>query len=141
MGNHELTEMLIHALENSQVGFDSFKESFQQCASAFEIGNDQEGVRVLTELIDPLKGFSRFCADMIGSHVENIPEELFNELGTQCETFQNLLADILEEMESSNFVEVGDILKYDLGDLISSMSESFPTIALALRKSVPQTQE
>lgn len=137
----KLKEMLIHALENSQNGFDSFNSSFQQCANAFEIGNDTDGMKILTELINPLKSFSQFCADVMRLPNSDIPENLFNELQSQCQTFQELLTDILEEMQSNNFVEVGDILKYDLGDLISSMGESFPKIALALRETIPMPQE
>ncbi|MCM8530360.1 MAG: hypothetical protein NE330_04300 [Lentisphaeraceae bacterium] len=129
----ELTEMLINALENSNGGFDELKSQFNVCADAFEIGDDAKGLQTLAGLLGNLKDFSNFCADMISTHHETISEELMCDLTDQCELFQNLLGDMVQEMEESNFVEVGDILKYDLSDLITQMSQTFPTIAKSLK--------
>ena len=40
MKEQELTDMLIHALENSHTGFNELKHMFNECADAFEIGDD-----------------------------------------------------------------------------------------------------
>ena len=133
MDTQDLTEMLIHALENSQAGFTSFKETFAQCSAAFELGKDQEGIQLLSSLLPPIKDFTAFCADIARTHGENIPEALFQEFDKQCSTFKDLIADMLEEMEDCNYVEVGDILKYDLGDLIDSMAVTFQKIADTLK--------
>jgi hypothetical protein len=70
---------------------------------------------------------------MISSHHEKIKSELMEKLTEQCELFQSLLGDMVQEMEEKNFVEVGDILKYDLGDLVIQMSTFFPEIAESLK--------
>ena len=134
MNKEDLTEALIHALENSQQGFDAFKVSFEECASAFEVGEDAKGLSIITGLIKPLQDLSKFCADMIGTHSDILEEGLFNTLTEQCETFENLLTDLITEMEDGNLVEVGDILKYDMGDLIANMSKTFPEIAESLKQ-------
>lgn len=133
MTNQELTEMLIHALDNSSNGFDELKRMFNECADAFEIGDDVTGLKVMNQILPSLGDFSNFCADMISTHHEKISNELMGKLTEQCEQFQSLLGDMVEEMEDSNLVEVGDILKYDLGDLITQMSKTFPEISEALR--------
>ena len=130
----ELTDTLIHALENSQEGFDALKNSFNECAEAFELGDDPKGLNTLNAIIPPLKDFSNFCADMISTHASELDENLFNELSDNCESLQNSFSDLIQEMEDKNFVEVGDILKYDLGDITGKMADAFPKIAASLKK-------
>jgi len=133
MDTQEITDMLIHALDNSQAGFKSFKEVFAQCSAAFELGNDQEGIKLLSSILSPIKDFTSFCAEITRTHGQSIPPEIFGEFEQQCSTFKDLITDMLEEMEEGNYVEVGDILKYDLGDLIDAMSVTFPKISNSLK--------
>ncbi|MCH2204315.1 MAG: hypothetical protein MK132_00370 [Lentisphaerales bacterium] len=128
--------MLIHALDNSQNGFSELKRMFNECADAFEIGDDVKGLTVMNQILPSLSDFSNFCADMITTHHHQINDELMNQLTEQCEQFQSLLGDMVAEMEDSNLVEVGDILKYDLGDLVVQISKTFPQIAEALKKDI-----
>ena len=139
MEDQELTSTLIHALENSQQGFDEFKTMFSNCASAFELGKDAEGIEILTAVLQPLNDFSNFCANISSTHALLIPEELLIDFTKQCETFKTLVEELLTEMEDKNYIEVGDILKYDLGDLICAMSVSFPKIAEALKSTADIT--
>jgi hypothetical protein len=140
MKETELTEELIKALENSTAGFDLFKKSFDDCASAFEVGDDQIGLKIIENLTKPLQDFLNFCADMIGTHANVIEEDLFKEICDQCESFENLINELLQEMEDKNYVEVGDILKYDLGDLTKQMAKTFPKIANDLKKALLSTK-
>ena len=132
----ELTETLIHALENSQDGFNALKTSFNECAEAFELGDDPKGLNILNDIIPPLKDFSNFCADMISTHAAEFDESIFSELTENCENLQNSFTDLIQEMEDKNLVEVGDILKYDLGDITAKMADIFPKIAECLKKSI-----
>jgi predicted solute-binding protein len=131
----ELTSMLINALDNSSEGFKAFKSMFNICSKAFEIGDDALGLKTLGEIIPGLRDYSLFCADLLGSHSEIIESTLLKEMEEHCESFQNLLGEIVQEMEENNFVEVGDILKYDLGDILVKMADLFPKIATALKNS------
>ncbi len=135
MNENQLTESLIHALNNSTDGFKSFKTMFNDCANAFELGNDAKGLKIISELIQPLQDFCYFCADMLSTHSHLIEPKLLNELEAQCEKLQTLMGEMLKEMEDGNYVEVGDILKYDFGDLTLQMSKSFPELASSLQKS------
>ena len=136
MKEQELTDMLIHALENSHTGFNELKHMFNECADAFEIGDDVKGLTVMNQILPSLGDFSNFCADMITTHHDKINDGMMDQLTEQCEQFQSLLGDMVAEMEDSNLVEVGDILKYDLGDLVIQMSKTFPQIAELLKKDV-----
>ena len=128
-----LTQLLIHALENSAKGFNELKEMFTTCANAFEVGDDVTGLQEIHMILPCLGDFSNFCADMISSHHQEIKSGLMDTLSEQCEQFQSLLGDMVQEMEDKNFVEVGDILKYDLGDLVVQMDKTFPLIAESLK--------
>ena len=132
MNDHELTNVLVHALNNSTEGFATFKNMFNECANAFEVGEDAKGLKIITELIAPLGDFCNFCADMIQTHSHLIGEEHMKTLEEQCETLEELMGELVKEMEDGNFVEVGDILKYDLGDLTTQMSKSFPAVAQSI---------
>ena len=136
MKEQELTDMLIHALNNSAKGFDELKRMFNECADAFEIGDDVTGLKVMTQILPSLGDFSNFCADMITTHHDKINDENMDTLTEQCEQFQSLLGDMVAEMEDNNLVEVGDILKYDLGDLVVQLAKTFPKIAESLQNDV-----
>ena len=77
----------------------------------------------MNQILPSLGDFSNFCADMITTHHDKINDGMMDQLTDQCEQFQSLLGDMVAEMEDSNLVEVGDILKYDLGDLVIQMSK------------------
>lgn len=140
MEEHDLTGVLVHALNNSQEGFKTFKTMFNDCANAFETGDDAKGLKIIRDLIQPLQDFCYFCADMISTHSHIMPAEKLKVLEEQCETLQNLMGELLKEMEDGNFVEVGDILKYDMGDLTSQMAKSFPELADSIEKSTAASE-
>ena len=129
MEEHELTQILIHALNNSQEGFSTFKKMFNDCANSFEVGEDAKGMQIISSLIQPLQEFCNFCADIMSTHSYMIDEENLNLLKEQCNQLESLMGELVKEMEDGNFVEVGDILKYDMGDLTTQMSKSFPKVA------------
>ncbi len=135
MNDNELTNSLIFALNNSSEGFKNFKTMFNDCANAFELGNDAKGLKIISELIQPLQDFCYFCADILSSHAHIMDPAHLKQLESQCEKLQTLMGEMLKEMEDGNFVEVGDILKYDMGDLTLQMSKSFPELASSLQKS------
>ena len=126
MNDHEITQELVAALNNSQNGFDAFKKMFNDCANAFEVGNDAEGLKIIKDLIQPLQDFCYFCADILSTHAHMIEDDKLDTLKEQCESLESLMGEMVKEMEDGNFVEVGDILKYDFGDLTAQMSKSFP---------------
>ena len=140
MIDKKYTEELIHALDNSQDGFVLFKQNFDECALAFEVGDNAKGLKLVEGLSKPIQDFLRFCVDTVSTHAEYIGEDLFNKLCGQCESFENLIKEVLVEMEEENYVEVGDILKYDLGDLIGQMAIIFPKLSEAVTKGALSTQ-
>lgn len=132
MEHDEVTNILVHALNNSGDGFSTFKKMFNDCASAFEIGEDQKGLEIIKSLIQPLQDFCNFCADMLQTHAHMIEKNALRNLEEQCETLEKLMGELIKEMEDGNFIEVGDILKYDFGDLTVQMSKSFPEVAASI---------
>lgn len=128
----KLTEELIHALNHSQEGFKTFKTMFDDCANYFEIGEDAKGLEIIGSLIEPLQGFCNFCADMICTHSHMIDKDNLDLLKKQCEQLESLIGELVKEMEDGNYVEVGDILKYDVGELTTQMSGSFPKLARSI---------
>jgi len=140
MEKNEVTNILIDALNNSDEGFATFKKMFNECADAFEIGEDQKGLQIIKELIQPLQDFCNFCADMLQTHAHMMNKGTLRVLEEQCDMLEKLMGELIKEMEDGNFVEVGDILKYDFGDLTSKMSKSFPEVAVSIEKyEVPES--
>ncbi|MCM8528206.1 MAG: hypothetical protein NE327_16910 [Lentisphaeraceae bacterium] len=133
MKDHEITEELINALNNSQDGFTAFKKMFNDCANAFEVGKDAEGLQIIKDLIQPLQDFCYFCADVLSTHAHMIADDKLDLLKEQCESLESLMGELVKEMEDGNYVEVGDILKYDFGDLTSQMSKIFPEVAESIQ--------
>ena len=134
MDKDEVTNILVHALNNSDEGFSTFKTMFNECANAFEIGEDKKGLEIISSLIEPLQDFCSFCADMLQTHAHMMEKDTLRNLEEQCEMLEKLMGELIKEMEDGNFVEVGDILKYDFGDLASKMSKSFPEVAISIEK-------
>ena len=73
----------------------------------------------------------------------NLANKSVSRISSTCETFQTLLATLLSEIESRNYIEVADILRFDLTDLMLSFGNLFPEIASELIKidSSPCNQE
>lgn len=134
MTDQEFTSDLLKALNNSQNGFSAFKQMFNDCANAFEVGNDAEGLQIIKDLIQPLQDFCYFCADVLSTHSHMIEEKALKKLQDQCESLESLMGELVKEMEDGNYVEVGDILKYDFGDLTAQMSKSFPEVATSIEQ-------
>ena len=134
MDQDEVTNILVHALNNSDEGFSTFKTMFNECANAFEVGEDKKGLEIITSLIQPLQDFCNFCADMLQTHAHMMEKDTLRNLEEQCEMLEKLMGELIKEMEDGNFVEVGDILKYDFGDLAFKMSKSFPEVAKSIGK-------
>ena len=132
MEHDEVTNILVHALNNSTEGFSTFRKMFNECADAFEIGEDKKGLEIIKSLIQPLQDFCNFCADMLQTHAHMMGKDTLKNLEEQCEMLEKLMGELVKEMEDGNFVEVGDILKYDFGDLASQMSKSFPEVATSI---------
>ena len=134
MDDQDFTIELLSALNNSQNGFNTFKTMFNDCANAFEVGKDAEGLQIIKDLIKPLQDFCYFCADILSTHSHMIEDDTLDKLQKQCESLENLMGELVKEMEDGNYVEVGDILKYDFGDLTAQMSKSFPEVATSIEK-------
>lgn len=128
--NSSLTAMSIDALRSSQQGFEELQSLFKKCGELFDKGDDAGGLELLqSDLVPKLMEFANFLASFMGNSAVDLDAALCAEFSTTCDSFQEVLKTLLSEMEKSNFTEVGDILRFDLADLISSISRLFPRLA------------
>lgn len=127
--NENLKKDLVFALMNSSDGLALFQEKFKACSEAFEVGKLPEAAAILREVLGPISEFSQFLADVITSSHEYVSEETFGELTKKCERLESFLNEMLSEMEGENFLELGDIMRFDLGDLMKEFDALFPKLA------------
>ncbi len=132
----ELDDMTIKALEESKAGFDVFSQMFKKCSDFYDNGSDFNGTELLTkEIIPSLQDFAAFCASLLETTFGKIKTDTQNKFEENCKNFETLLQSLLEEMKGKNYIEVGDILRFDLFDLMKDFAEIFETMAKNLQSS------
>lgn len=130
----KVLELSIDALDNSQEGIGEFIQAFDKCALEFSNGNDVQGVEYLKQILEPLRKFSNFCGTLVGFYASELSVESGKSLTEKCATFYDIMENLMKEMESGNFIEIGDILKYDFGDLLYDFSMLFPKVSQELQE-------
>lgn len=125
----KLKQDLIFALNNSEDGLKLFQEKFKDISEAFEVGKIAEAASLLKEILGPIAEFSQFLADVLTTIHAFISEESYGELTVKCERLESFLNEMLTEMEDENFLELGDIMRFDLGDLMKEFDALFPKLA------------
>lgn len=125
----QLKADLVFALNNSAEGLKIFQEKFTEVSEAFEVGKIAEAAGTLKEVLGPIAEFSQFLADVITTIHPYISEDSFGELTMKCERLESFLNEMLNEMEDENFLELGDIMRFDLGDLMKEFDVLFPKLA------------
>jgi len=126
----DLNTMSIDALRASQPGFEELQALFKKCGELFDRGDDRGGMGALSsELMPKLLEFANFLAAFMGGSLGEISPELRTEFSSKCDAYQDVLKNLLAEMEKKNLTEVGDILRFDLADLVTAISHLFPRLA------------
>ena len=133
--NEQVKSLTINALMDSQEGLDEFRRIFMQSSDCFDEGKNVDGMSRLNDAISHLAEFAKFCATVQEVCNTNLNEDSTNELTQKCESFQSLLDQIVKESEAQNYMEVSDILRFDLTDLMTSYSMLFPRLANELNDS------
>ena len=131
----KIRTMTITALRQSQPGLDEFLRLFSDCSGYFDKNENAKGLEQLKAMLPQLKDFARFCATIIDVCHDHLPEQLTAQFISVCETFESMLSTLVGEAETNNYVEVGDIIRFDFCDVMSSFSEIFPKLATELEHS------
>lgn len=129
--NKEMTirEATIYSLEMSEAEFNSLKETFQQISELFDSAKDIEALnQIKSEIIPKVTSFYNFCLTLTTQFDLVIPEGLNEELRDKIFKMEKLCNSIDQETDAQNFVEVGDILRFDFYDLINECSQLFPKL-------------
>ena len=123
------TEMTTKVLRQSGPAFEEFRAMFKDCSDSFDRGDDEAGRQTLVnEVIPQLREFAGFCASLLDS-TGDVSAALRGEFVAKCESFEEILTTLVEELEGQNLTEVGDILRFDLVDLMMAFSALFPKLA------------
>lgn len=131
MDNKEMTlrEASIFTLEQSQGELDKLKEMLKSASQKFDQGNDAEGLNIIqTEIIPQIKNLSEFCNTMLNDFGGIFKEEALNEFLKEYTALGELLMTLAQETEKGDFTEVGDILRFDLTDLLTELAGTFPKL-------------
>lgn len=125
----KVTEMTTKVLRQSGPAFEEFRAMFKDCSDAFDRGDDESGRTTLVEEVIPrLREFAGFCATLLDSTGAATPA-LRSEFVAKCESFEEILTTLVTELEGQNLTEVGDILRFDLVDLMMAFASLFPRLA------------
>jgi predicted mannosyl-3-phosphoglycerate phosphatase (HAD superfamily) len=132
MGDKEMTlrEASIFTLEQSQVELENLKENLKKASQEFDQGNDIEGLTYIQEnLINPIKNLSEYCNTLLNNFSGIFTEELREEFLKEYTALGETLMTLAKETEKGDFTEVGDLLRFDLNDLIEELAATFPKLA------------
>ena len=120
----------INALRNSEVGFKEMASTFGQCGDLFDQGRDAEGAALLTQKLFPeLTEFAGFLAALRSNTRDMLSPAMSAKLVSICAEFEKILGLMTKELAGSNFIEIGDIIRFDLSDMLRSFSKVFTEMA------------
>jgi hypothetical protein len=138
MENKEMTlrEASIFTLEQSKEGLETLKELLKKASQEFDQGNDNEGLDIILKKISPqIKGLSEFCNTMLHDFGGIFEEETLEEFFKEYTTLGDLMLTLANETEKGDFTEVGDLLRFDLSDLLDELDETFPKLSECFKNS------
>ena len=132
--NDQLTEMTVreatvYSLECSQAEFENMKEEFQSISSKFESGADHDALLLVRDKVIPkITPLFEFCFTLTHVFDDVIEESVRLALEKKIVDIDRLMGKLAEETEKANFIEVGDMLRFDFTDLVTEISVLFPKI-------------
>ncbi len=132
----EIKTMTVTALRSSQGGLDEFSRMFAACSGAFDKGDDHAGLKGLKDLIPRLGEFATFCATVMEVCEDCLEPTEYAEFMARCEAYEKLLGTICSESEAGNYIEVGDVLRFDFCDLMKAFSRILPALADRVEQSL-----
>ena len=120
-------EATIHALEQSLEEFKKLKDSIKKASGSFDAGSDLDGLVVIRdEIIPQISSFNVFCLTLLDKFGDVLEGDIGEEFKCKVETLDALFVTLSKETESGNFTEVGDLLRFDLTDLLTAFWGMFP---------------
>lgn len=131
----ELLELSISALKDGLDGLGEFKNLFTEISDLFENGNDVEALQRIGDLSQALGDFANFAGSLNQNCLLWLPETQLTDLADANAKFETHINGILDEAQNRNFIEVADILRYDLPELM----DNYHTIFVALTKALEST--
>jgi len=114
----ELVEMTITALQGAQPALQQFNSIFLAISNAIDEGNNTDAMETLQQMTPRLCEFAHFCAALVEQTVLFLPESLTEELMQKCQSFSTIVGMIVAEGEEHNVIEIGDVLRFEMSDLI-----------------------
>ncbi|OGV56740.1 MAG: hypothetical protein A2017_09750 [Lentisphaerae bacterium GWF2_44_16] len=131
-----LRETTIFVLDKSQDEFKKLKEALKTTSDSFDAGKDTEGLNNIKSVVIPqISSFYEFCFTMINSFDDVMGPDITGRLKEKFENLDTLLKTLTNETETGNFTEIGDLLRFDLTDLINEFSVLFPEISETFKTS------
>lgn len=137
----EMITQTIDVLDASKESQQLFLTEFETCSDLLESGDSAEAMRKLNDVLPGLQDFAIFCRHVLELADCLLPEEYINELQELCNNFQELLAALLKETENKDYVEVADILRYDLSDNLNKFFPLFSSLKTEFNKCLLQGRE
>jgi len=135
-------EATIYELEQSQAEFKKLKETIKRASGSFDSGNDLEGLTVIKdELIAHISSFHVFCSTIVNNFGDILSGGLKDELENKIAHLDKIFNLLARETESGNFTEVGDLLRFDMSDLLNEFSVLFPKVSECFHKSDREDME
>ncbi|MBN2643467.1 MAG: hypothetical protein JXR78_17580 [Victivallales bacterium] len=124
-----IREAMLLVLDKSPMEFARMKDAFKRVSDCFDLGDDVNGLQILSEEVFPLvRSLAEFCTSIFDHHLLVLGEDVGYEFCEKLKQLNELLTTLAEETHSGNFTEIGDILRFDMMDFISGLDDFFPEI-------------
>ena len=131
----ELKKQTIDALTKSSEEFEKLKDAFVSASDCFDDGKDLDGLQIIQDAVHPgIAALCNFVENVFTSFNEGFNDELKEELILKIEEAENLIKNLSEETTSSNFTEIGDILRFDFTDIVDDFAKIFPKMIIEIQK-------
>ena len=124
----KVRELTIEALGNTEPAISQFNQLFEQCSDLFDQGKEEEAIARFQDIISVLGEFAHFCASVREVSEGAIDPETSEKFNRLCSIMESDLGSLTDEMEHKNFIEISEILRYDMVDLVVQFGESFESI-------------
>ena len=124
----KVKEMTIEALGNTSPAIRQFNQLFEECSDLFDQAKEEEAIARFQEIIGVLAEFAHFCASVREVSADSINTETSEKFNRLCSIMESDLGSLTNEMEHRNFIEISEILRYDMVDLMVQFGESFESI-------------
>jgi len=121
-------DFTVETLKNTGEGIEEFRKTFTKASDAFEDGRDSEGFQTIRDIHPHLQEFANFCGTLRTQCENWLSEDDLRGLDDLNQKFSQCLTTLIEAMENGDVLEIADLLRADLSEIIGNYNAVFSDI-------------